>query len=115
MVKTKIKINRQRLVVWNFFINTKNWKKWWGGGLKKVKPGWKSGAKLIWKTDPISKVISVVPQRELQVESPGLYDIFHFKYLGKGSTLVDIESTPIGGASFSNGGLAYIKQLNTSY
>lgn len=107
-------INRPSQVVWNFFINPDNWKKWNQGVLKKVDPGWQSGATLVWGNGDKSNIIMVEPQKIVQIGSTFMKTTYQFTALDKGSTKVEVKFAPMGGALFSDGGLAHKAQISSA-
>lgn len=111
MPRKEITIDRSRQIVWDFFTHSKNWEKWWGASLEKVDPGWQSGATLEWGMGPPSKIVEVVPQKHIHTAATWMETSWRFTPLDEQSTLVEMESNPTGGASFSDGGLEYGEQM----
>ncbi len=47
--ESSITIKRPRKKVWEFMMYPKNWKKWYGGIISRVNPGWREGAYIGWE------------------------------------------------------------------
>jgi len=106
MVRVEVRINRPCRIVWDYFTNPENWKKWTEGSLRLVPPKWEEGATLVWERGPPSKILRAVPQREILIDSPYLRTTFRFAPLDDCSTLIEKEFSAQRGAWFSDGGLA---------
>ncbi len=114
MPKTGIIIDRPPDIVWEVFTKPEGWKKWWGGDLKQVAPGWQDGAKLIWADGSTSEISGFSRQRMLQFTSAWMQTAFRFTSKGNHSTRVEIEFAPRGGAAFNDGGQAHKASLASS-
>jgi len=64
-----IRVNRPCEVVWNIFTDTKSWKIWWGGTLKRVNPNWQFGATLEWESGDEGKILDFHPMKRIAVMS----------------------------------------------
>jgi hypothetical protein len=53
-VSSRIEIARPFDTVWEAFTFRRGWKRWWGGPLRSIKPGWEQGAKLEFRNDTFS-------------------------------------------------------------
>lgn len=53
-VSSRIEIARPLDTVWEAFTNRRGWKRWWGGPLRSIKPGWEQGAALKFRNDTFS-------------------------------------------------------------
>jgi hypothetical protein len=108
----EIVINKNITDVWNYFIKIKNWKGWYGGGIKKVKPGWKKGAQIFWEAGDQSPIEDLIPEKLVKISGAWMTTSYIFSSLTNNSTLVRIEeSSPRYGASFTDGGVAHKQQL----
>jgi uncharacterized protein YndB with AHSA1/START domain len=83
-------ISRPLDVVWHYFLEPKNWEKWWGGKLEEVDPTWQKGGKLIWALGGSDTIDSIVPQKEITLSAQWSVTTWKFKDL-KGSVLIEIE------------------------
>ena len=109
MGKAEVIINRRPETVWAFFIKPENWSKWHEQAvLKEVNPGWQEGAIIVWGRGSTSTVRTFIPVKVVEIESPYITTTFNFTALvEEGSTLLQAEFAPRGGATFSDGGLAH--------
>jgi hypothetical protein len=115
MIKVCIEINRPVNVVWDYYTETANWIKWYGGGLKEVIPGWQKGAKLVWSLGGSSSIDEIVPQQKLRTSGAWVDKTYMFQASGNSATIVEIiESDPKGGALFNDGGAAHKAQLESN-
>jgi len=112
MLKAEITIKRSPEVVWDYFTKTRNWEKWWGGGLKSAQ--WRKGGKLEWASGGSSPIQAITPGKMVQTVGSWADTTFTFEPKESGKTIVRIqESSPKGGASFSDGGAAHLASLNS--
>ncbi len=115
MIKVTTKIDRPINVVWDYFTETGNWKKWHGGGLKEVIPGWQKGAKLVWSLGGSSLITNVIPHKEICTSGAWMDVTYEFNKKGNTATILEIiESDPKGGVFFSDGGAAHKAQQETT-
>jgi len=107
MITVSLKINRPVDTVWDYFTTPKNWRKWYGGDLKRVVPGWQKGGKLVWSVGKGSPIEKIIPRKEISISGTWMDTTYRFKPKGSTGTIVEIvQSDPKGGASFSDGGAA---------
>lgn len=107
MIEVSVKINCSVDKVWDYFTTPSNWIKWYGGGVKEVVPGWKTGAKIIWTSGSGSPLTKVIPGKEICMSGGWMDVTYKFKTEGNAATIVElVESDPKGGASFTDGGAA---------
>jgi uncharacterized protein YndB with AHSA1/START domain/transcription elongation factor Elf1 len=112
MLKAEITIKRSPEIVWAYFTEPGNWENWWGGGLKSAQ--WRKGGKLEWALGGSSPIQAITPGRMVQTSGSWADTTFTFEPNGSGKTMVRIqESSPKGGASFSDGGAAHLASLNS--
>ena len=112
-MNVEITIERTPEIVWGYFIEPKNWAKWWSGGLKAAR--WQKGGKLEWALGGSSPIDEIIPNKMVKIAGGWMSTTFTFEPAGSGKTIVKLqESTPAGGASFSDGGAAHLAQLNSS-
>lgn len=114
MPKTSITINRPPSIVWKYFTDCNTWEEWYGGALKQVDPGWLNGAKLIWKLGGSSTLESVVEGQETVIVGSHMKTWYRFIAQENEATCVEVEFTPRGGASFSDGGQAHLANMKTA-
>jgi len=115
MITVSVKIDRPVDTVWDYFTTPRNWRKWYGVGLKKVVPGWQKGAKLVWSSVGDSPIEKIIPGQEICISGPWMDTTYRFKPEGNTGTIVEIvQSDPKGGASFSDGGAANKANLENS-
>lgn len=113
MLNAEITIERSPEIVWAYFTEPRNWEKWWGGGLKAAQ--WREGGKLEWALGGSSPIEAITPGRMVQIAGGWMSTTFTFEPKGSGKTVVRMqESSPKGGASFSDGGASHLAQLNAS-
>ena len=113
MFKAKITIKRSPEVVWDYFIEPKNWEKWWGGGLKSAQ--WHQGGNLEWALGGSSPIQAITPGKMVQTLGNMMDTTFTFEPEKSGETTVRIQqSSPKRGASFSDGGVAHLATLNSN-
>jgi len=106
MITVSVKINRSVDVVWEYFTTIDNWSKW-RGGLKKVDPDWQKGAKLVWEIGGSSPITELIPKEKITISGSWMDTTYQFKPEGNAVTIIEVvESSPKGGASFSDGGAA---------
>ena len=111
MLTAEIVIERPVKVVWTYFTNPKHWEKWWGGGLRHA--DWKPGGKLEWALGGASLIEDVILGRMVRIRGSWMTTTWTFESVGNEQTRVRIqESDPHGGASFTDGGAAHLRQLN---
>jgi len=107
MITVSTKINRPNEVVWKYFTTTRNWRKWYGGGLKTVTPTWQEGAKLVWESGAPTPIEKFISGKEVCSSDRWIDTTFKFMPEGDSATIFTIiESDPKGGASFRDGGAA---------
>lgn len=112
MLKAEITIKRSPDIVWDYFTNTNNWEKWWGGGLKSAE--WLKEGKLYWALGGSSSIQAITPGKMVQTVGSWMDTTFTFEPKGSEETIVRIqESSPKGGASFNDGGAAHLASLNS--
>ena len=112
MLEAEITIERSSEIVWDYFTNTKNWEKWWGGGLKSA--DWSEGGNLEWALGGSSPIQAITPGKMVQTIGSWMDTTFTFEPAGSDETIVRIqESSPKGGASFNDGGAAHLADLNS--
>ena len=115
MIKVTITIDRSINVAWDYFIETSNWNKWYGGGIKEVIPNWQSGAKIIWMNGGSSLIKKVDPKQEICTSGAWRDVTYKFNKKGNTATILEvIESDPKGGAFFTDGGAANKAQWETT-
>jgi len=107
-------INRPPKIVWKYFTDCNTWEGWYGGGLERVDPGWITGAKLFWKLGGSSALETVVEGREIVVLGSFMKTWYRFIPHGTEATSVEIEFTPRGGATFSDGGQANLIETKST-
>lgn len=113
MLNAEITIERSPEIVWAYFTEPRNWEKWWGGGLKAAQ--WREGGKLEWALGGSSPIEAITPGRMIQIAGSWMSTTFTFEPKGSGKTVVRMqESSPKGGASFSDGGASHLAQLSAS-
>jgi uncharacterized protein YndB with AHSA1/START domain len=113
MINVEITIERTPEIVWGYFTEPKNWVKWWGGGLKAAQ--WQKNGKLEWAMGGSSSIEAIIPNKMLRIDGGWMSTTFTFEPYGSGKTITKLqESSPAGGASFSDGGEAHLSQLNAS-
>jgi uncharacterized protein YndB with AHSA1/START domain len=113
MLNAEITIERPSQDVWAYFAEPSNWEKWWGGGLEAAE--WRAGGQLEWTLGGPSLITAVVPGRMVQIAGAWADTTWTFEPSGAGSTTVSWEeSSPRGGASFSDGGAAHLASLKSS-
>jgi uncharacterized protein YndB with AHSA1/START domain len=113
MLNAEITIERPLEIVWAYFTEPRHWEKWWGGGLKAAQ--WREGGELEWALGGSSPIEAIIPGRMVQIAGSWMSKTFTFEPKGSGKTMVRIqESSPRGGASFSDGGASHLAQLNSS-
>ncbi len=111
MLTAEIIIERPVKVVWAYFTKPQHWEKWWGGGLRRAE--WKPGGKLEWALGGASLIEDVIPARMARIRGAWMTTTWTFESAGDQQTRVRIqEGEPRGGASFSDGGAAHLRQLN---
>lgn len=111
MLVAEIVIERPVKVVWAYFTKPKHWEKWWGGGLRSAE--WRPGGRLEWALGGASPVEDVIPARKVRIRGAWMTTTWTFEPVGNERTQVRIqESDPRGGASFTDGGVAHLRQLN---
>lgn len=107
MITVSVKIDRPVGIVWDYFTTPSNWIKWYGGGVKEVVPGWKTGAKIVWASGASSPIEKIIPGQEICISGAWMDNTFRFEPEENTGTIVEVvESDPKGGASFSDGGAA---------
>jgi len=107
MITVSVKIDCPVDIVWDYFTTPSNWTKWYGGGVKKVVPGWQKGAKIAWSLGGDSTIEKIIPSQEICISGAWMDTTYRFKPEGNTGTIVEIvESDPKGGAYFSDGGAA---------
>jgi uncharacterized protein YndB with AHSA1/START domain/predicted RNA-binding Zn-ribbon protein involved in translation (DUF1610 family) len=112
MLNAEITIERSPEIVWTYFTEPRNWEKW-RGGMKAAQ--WCEGGKLEWALGGSSPIEAIIPGRMVQIAGSWMSTTFTFEPKGSGKTVVRIqESSPKGGASFSDGGASHLAQLNSS-
>jgi uncharacterized protein YndB with AHSA1/START domain len=91
-LKTILKqsINRPINIVWEYYIISENWEKWWGGKLEEVIPGWEKGGELKWALGGSDIIEKIIPCKEITVSARWSDTTWKFKDL-KGSVLIEIE------------------------
>ena len=113
MLNAEITIERSPEIVWAYFTEPRNWEKWWGGGLKAAQ--WREGGKLEWALGGSSPIEAIIPGKMVQIAGSWMSTTFIFEPKGSGKTVLRMqESSPKGGASFSDGGASHLTQLNAS-
>jgi uncharacterized protein YndB with AHSA1/START domain len=112
-MKVEITIEQTPEIVWGYFTEPTHWVQWWGGGLKAAQ--WQKNGKLEWVLGGSSKIESIIPNKMVKIDGGWMSTTFTFELYDTGKTIVKLqESSPAGGASFSDGGAAHLSQLNTS-
>jgi len=107
MITASVKIDRNVGSVWAYFTTPEHWKKWYGGDLKAVVPGWQNGGTLVWSSGDQSAIEKIIFQKEICLYGKWMDTTYTFRSAGKTATLVGVVlSDPKGGASFSDGGAA---------
>lgn len=87
MINAEIIINKPLDIVWDFYINPKNWGKWWLKGIKKVIPGWEEDAVVQWADDSECSVWSITPKKIVQLNSQWMRTTFKFSAVSEGTLL----------------------------
>ena len=114
MSSTSIIVDQPLQLVWDFFIISQNWRKWWPSTLEKVDPEWGTGATLVWGNGDRSKLRTVLPQQAFTIESQFVSTTYEFVPKGKEQTLIGVSFEARGGASFSDGGKAHKLNLDAA-
>ena len=104
-IKSQIKINQSPEKVWAFVTVNENWEKWNEATLKAVNPGWEKGATLVWERGEAT-LSDLITKSYIEISSRFMRNVYKFTSVPGGKTLIELEMTPLGGASFSDGGLA---------
>ncbi len=112
MLSTEITIERPPEAVWAYFTEPGNWEKW-RGGVKAAQ--WRQGGRIVWALGGSSLIKAITPGKMIRIAGSWMTTTYTFNPLGSGKTVVRIdESSPKGGASFSDGGAAHLKQWKSS-
>ena len=112
MITVEIIINKNIDNVWDYFTKPENWKKWYGGGLKKVEPGWETGARMHWELGGSSPIDKLVPKELIRLSGAWMDTSYIFSSPNSDTTKIIIETTsPKGGATFNDGGAAHKKSM----
>lgn len=90
MINAEVIVNKPLDAVWNFYINSKNWGKWWLQGIKKVVPGWEEDAVIHWLDDSECTVWNIAPKRIVQLDNQWMRTTFKFSEVDKG-TLIQVK------------------------
>lgn len=90
MINAEVVISKSLDVVWDFYINSRNWGKWWLQGIKRVVPGWEEDAVVHWSDDSECAVWNLVPREMVQLDSQWVRTTFRFSEIN-GETLVQVE------------------------
>ena len=87
MVNAEIVIDKPLDTVWDFYIDQKNWEKWWLKGINKVLPGWEEDAIVQWADKSECSVWSITPKKIVQLNSQWMRTTFKFSTVGEKSML----------------------------
>lgn len=90
MISAEVVISKPLDVVWAFYINSRNWGKWWLQGIKMVVPYWEEDAVVHWSDDSECTVWSIVPKETVQLNNQWVRTTFKFSEVN-GETLVQIR------------------------
>ncbi len=104
-IKSRTTINKSPEKVWTFITTIANWEKWNAAVLKSVDPGWQKGATLLWESGE-ARLSDLTPQSYLEISSNVMKNVYRLTPTPDGKTLFELEMTPLGGAAFSDGGVA---------
>jgi uncharacterized protein YndB with AHSA1/START domain len=105
MITISTQIHRNVDTVWKYFTTPSHWKKWYGGDLRSVEPNWSNGSYMIWGNGDRSRIIRLIPKKEITISGTWMDTTYSFQPEGKAkTTLKIILSDPKGGAVFSDGG-----------
>lgn len=111
---TSIHINRSPSVVWDYFTEPKQWGKWWYASFNRAQ--WRKGGKHKREMRE-STVEFIVPERGVQIRGSHMRTKRLFAAREIDSVMGTenwVQFEPAGGASFSDGGAAHLKNLEES-
>jgi uncharacterized protein YndB with AHSA1/START domain len=114
MPRASVTIRRSQQEVWDYLTQPEHWAQWWGAKLKQVTPSWQQGATLVWENESTAEITDLRVYEQIELTTTFMTTIFWLRQQANDLTLVEIEDTPRGGATFNDGGVAHSNELASS-